>query len=492
MWANVPKELIEYFDYTWDDHFKKPTPTFLPRKDILNYIISRNSVDSALDNVKYNHTVTSVKYNASEEKFSVTVTDDKNSSSTTKFDRCIWAAGMNGYLEDPDDVDELLDDFEGKSMHSVEATETFKEHVKGKRVLLIGDSSSAEDLALRAVKLGAEKVYITSRTGDGDCCEMGAWPGGKVEVVYGQPYKILKGKTFKSQGVYWSEKKEKWRKDDDDEPKKMKDIDTAIMCTGYNANLECIDENLRFNDDIEWQVSKGWTMDNNAFTITFGNITPSQHLYPGATCQPDVYRGLLISNPNMMFVNETDDPVSPLLQIDVNAWTVLGYLTGDIEIPKEKDMVKANQKQLEAEMQIPFLRAGIDREYAGEIDDLDETHWSENAEDERVKIMDKQAAEFVVKVMARDAKIAKYPVDYGKYEKLSSTGQKIVELLEAGSYSRTSLSKDSKDYKWKTFRDVDPSRFKSAFTGTAACPLPGRWLDLKAPKGESTTLETVK
>lgn len=264
------------------------------------------------------------------------------------------------------------------------------------------------------------------------------------------------------------------------------------MCTGYNPNFEFLDKSLQFDDDVEWQVSKGWTMENNAFSVTFGVIPPSKHLFPGATCHPDIYRGCLISNPNMMYLCESDDPVSPLFQIDVNAWTILGYLTGEISIPKEKDMIKANQKQLEAEMQIPYLRAAIDREYAGEIDDLESTHWSENAEDERVKVMDRVTNEFVVKVMARDMKAAKYPVDFGDFKKLSPLGNKVVDLLEVTAKSRTGLKKDVPESKWMTFRDVDPSQFKSLFTGTPACALPGHWLDLQVDKGEPTKLSTIK
>jgi len=171
---------------------------------------------------------------------------------------------------------------------------------------------------------------------------------------------------------------------------------------------------------------------------------------------------------------------------------ILGYITGEIDIPKEKDMIKANQKQLEAEMQIPFLRAGIDLEYAGEMDDLDENHWSEDPEDERNVVMDKQSSEFVTKVLARDAKAAKYPVDYGKFEKLADKGQQLQKMLMASAYTRSKLKKDDPDAKWKTFRDSDPSVFKSIHTGTPACALPGRWLDISAEPGEPTKISTVK
>lgn len=100
----------------------------------------------------------------------------------------------------------MLEDYEGKVLHSMEATEDFQEHVKGKKVMLVGDSSSAEDLALRAVKLGAKHVYICARSGDGNCSDTKSWPSDKITVIYGPPYKVVKGTTFKCQGKYlWSQ-----------------------------------------------------------------------------------------------------------------------------------------------------------------------------------------------------------------------------------------------------------------------------------------------
>jgi trimethylamine monooxygenase len=58
-----------------------------------------------------------------------------------------------------------------------------KNAVKGKRILLIGDSYSAEDLALQCIKLGAENIYFTSRELQGSASYMGSWPDGKVEML---------------------------------------------------------------------------------------------------------------------------------------------------------------------------------------------------------------------------------------------------------------------------------------------------------------------
>ena len=46
LWSNIPKETVEFPDYTFEQHFKKEVPTYLPRSDLLQYIIERSrSVD---------------------------------------------------------------------------------------------------------------------------------------------------------------------------------------------------------------------------------------------------------------------------------------------------------------------------------------------------------------------------------------------------------------------------------------------------------------
>lgn len=493
LWANTPKELVEFYDYTFDDHLKKPTPSFLPRKDIFDYLIARNSVDGALDGVMYNHTVMSVTYDESSSKFTVKVRNDSTGEEAAGiYDRCIWAGGLHGTADRPSDILELMQEFNGKVMHSVEAGETFKDDVKGKKILMVGDSYSAEDLALRAVKLGAKHVYICARSGDGFASETKAWPKEKVSVIFGPPYKVQKGNGFKCQAVYWSEKKQRYRRDDDEEPVKVKDIDTVVLCTGYNPNLDCLDRSLQFDDERQWEITKGWQMDNNALTISIGSPKPSKVLDVGSTCYPDVYRGILISNPNMMFITETQDTDSPLLDLDVNASLVLGYLTGDVEIPKEKDMVKANQKQLEAEMQIPWFRMVMDPAYADEVNELPDGHWSENADDDRAIILNRMTSSLMVKRLARDMQTCGYPLDLGDWKKLSKLGDRLVDLIVTSHKARTNLREDSSDSSWKTFRDVGDGFFSSLHTGTACASLPGRWIDLKSGNNEPTTLATLK
>jgi len=246
-----------------------------------------------------------------------------------------------------------------------------------------------------------------------------------------------------------------------------------------------LEEKLRFDPDKTWEIKdKHWIMDNNAFTISLGNVTPSKLLTCGATVYPDIYRGILISNPKFMYIMESDDSESNLLEIDVNAHLVLSYLTGTAEIPKEKDMIKANDKQLLSEMQIPWLRSGMDRAYLAELADLDENHWSENAQDERCVKLERECKEFKAKILSRDMKAAKYPLDFGpKPEKLNDKANKFIDMLIAASKTRSTIPSSDKD--WRTFRDVqDPSVFTSLYTEMPSCPLPKHWIKIKFDKDD--------
>ena len=39
LWSNGPKECLEFADYSFDEHFGKPIPSFPPREVLYDYII---------------------------------------------------------------------------------------------------------------------------------------------------------------------------------------------------------------------------------------------------------------------------------------------------------------------------------------------------------------------------------------------------------------------------------------------------------------------
>jgi hypothetical protein len=288
--------------------------------------------------------------------------------------------------------------------------------------------------------------------------------------------------------VYWSVKKEKFRKDDDVQPTKVKDIDIIILATGYDANLEFLPESLQFDDEAEWSVPNGWKMENNALSLSLGKVTPDATLEGGNTCYPDVYRGLLISNPNMMFIHEVELSPCPILELDVLAHLLVAYLVGEKSIPTKQEMTKANQKQLEAEMQIPWLRASLDPVYQDEINEFDDQHWVNNSSDERVFILNQMANDLAVRRLARDMKDAKYPLNLGDWKSLNKNGKKVMDIITSVENTRSKRRSNSH----LTYRDFHLKETVSLFTGTKAAEMPESWLELKSKDSMSTILKSLR
>ena len=195
LWINGHKDGMELFDYTFEDHFKTPQPVYLPRQQILEYMMARVTKHGAIfQDVLFNTAVQSVTYDDALEQFVIVSRDKEGMISTRHFDKCIWASGLNGKPKIPKDVTNKLGDFKGQVVHSsamdklvgsssLSADGKNKNAVEGKRILLIGDSYSAEDLALQCIKLGAEKLLMTSRKSVGSATYMGSWPDDKDETM---------------------------------------------------------------------------------------------------------------------------------------------------------------------------------------------------------------------------------------------------------------------------------------------------------------------
>ena len=69
LWSNGPKECLEFADYSFDEHFGKPIPSFPPREVLYDYIIGRVSKGNIKSKVKFSTSVKSVNYNS--DKFEV-------------------------------------------------------------------------------------------------------------------------------------------------------------------------------------------------------------------------------------------------------------------------------------------------------------------------------------------------------------------------------------------------------------------------------------
>ena len=52
LWSNGPKECLEFADYSFDEHFGKPIPSFPPREVLYDYILGRVKKGNLKDKIK--------------------------------------------------------------------------------------------------------------------------------------------------------------------------------------------------------------------------------------------------------------------------------------------------------------------------------------------------------------------------------------------------------------------------------------------------------
>ena len=78
LWSNGPKECLEFADYSFDEHFGKPIPSFPPREVLYDYILGRAKKANVRKHIRFNTTVTNVIYNGSE--FEITSLNKKNNN----------------------------------------------------------------------------------------------------------------------------------------------------------------------------------------------------------------------------------------------------------------------------------------------------------------------------------------------------------------------------------------------------------------------------
>lgn len=525
VWSNIAKECFEFPDYTYQQHFGHSVPTFLPRKDLLQYFKQRTLINDVtlldegkheLHEIRYSTIVTNVSFDDNLNVFTVaTAPFDPNADKRHKyeatlveeFDYCIWAAGIRGKPRIPRSlltllrsgvclVDENINDtpFAGTILHSIHAISPEKliPAVNAKRVVLIGDSDSAVDLTLHALKLGASKVMVLSRSGYGDCCYMGSWPCRKspttqkmepiVEVHVALPFRVVEnGKSIECGPVLWNHEEGVYQVDESEDTIIVQDVDTVIFCTGYVPNTEFMSESLRVNAEelfsLCWTAPEDFTMRENPLTPDVGEVVPSRELGFSGNLIPGMYRSVLISNPKMMYIMDINSEY-PLLHLESEAWMCLAFCTGDMKFPAVGVVEEEMQKQMLEEMNIAYLRWSVDPNYFEALDELDDDHWTDDYTDSRTIQMNEEYLGYYVRLIARNLEESKYPVNFGTYGDLNDLGKKLVKLGLENIKLRHLLDPGNEEAEWKTFRDANPKGISSIYTGEIPTPLQKPWLEL--------------
>lgn len=281
LWSNGPKECLEFADYSFDEHFGRPIPSFPPREVLFDYISGRANKNNLRRFIKFNTACRWIAYDAERDQFDVTIEElTDNVTRTEQFDYVVVAVGHFSIPNTP--AFDGFESFPGRVLHAHDVRDA--QEFTGKDLLVMGSSYSAEDIALQCKKYGANSVTITYRT-----APMGfKWPEGIDEVPL---LTEVDGRTAHFQDGT------------------RRDVDAIILCTGYQHDFPFIDDSLRLRTE------------NLLYT-------------------PDLYKGVFwIDNPKMMYLGMQDQYYTFTL-FDAQAWYARDYVLGRLSLPSKKEMAE--------------------------------------------------------------------------------------------------------------------------------------------------------
>ncbi len=274
LWSNGPKECLEFADYTFDEHFGGPIPSFPPREVLHDYITGRAKKSNVRQYIQFDSPVRRIAYDAKSELFTVTV--ENRADGTSRAEEFDWVIVGTGHFSTPNFPEYPgFATFPGRILHSHDFRDAGE--FAGKDLLILGSSYSAEDIALQSLKYGAKSVTISYRSSP-----MGfGWPDGISEVpgldrVEGRTARFADGTA--------------------------QEVDAIILCTGYQHSFPFMDNELRLR--------------------TGNNLYPEK-LYKGVVWTP---------NPKLMYL-AMQDQYYTFSMFDAQAFYVRDVVLGRIELP---------------------------------------------------------------------------------------------------------------------------------------------------------------
>ena len=238
--------------------------------------------------IRFNHVVRQVTYNDSTDDFSVVAKnfDEDRDLPAQKFDYLIVATGHFSVPNVPSFPG--IDQFPGRIMHSHEFR--YANQFKDQKLLLVGSSFSADDIAIQTFKYGAKKIIVTHKGNP-----MGLkWP---PEITEKPLLTKIEGST-----VHFKD----GSKDD---------VDAIILCTGYLFYFPFLEERLR---------------------LKTANV-----FYP-----PGLYKGALLTqagNNKVLYIGMQNQYYSYTM-FDAQAKWAVNYITGEIKLPDSETMEKDIKK----------------------------------------------------------------------------------------------------------------------------------------------------
>ena len=275
LWSNGPKECLEFADYTFEEHFGRPIGSYPPRAVLWDYIKGR---------VEKSGVRKWVRFNIAGAHGDLVGRDARNSPSprmtapttvtySEEFDYVVVASGHFSMPNVP--YFEGFETFNGRVLHSHDFRDATE--FKGKDVLVVGRSYSAEDIGSQCYKYGAKSITVTYRSKP-----MGFnWPEGweqkpLLQKVVGKTAHFKDGST--------------------------KDVDAIILCTGYLHHFPFLTDDLKLKTD-----NRMWPLG----------------LYKGVVWE---------KNPALFYIG-MQDQFYTFNMFDAQAWYARDVILGRIKLP---------------------------------------------------------------------------------------------------------------------------------------------------------------
>lgn len=275
-------------DYSFEEHFGKPIPSYPPREVLADYIKGRVEKAGIRHWVKFRTPVRFVTYDESTEKFTLTSHDLKaNKQTTEQFDYVICCSGHFSTPNVPHF--EGIERFGGTVLHSHDFRDA--DHYKGKNVMVVGSSYSAEDIGSQCWKYGAATITACYRSSPMSFHFPDNWETKPLlQRVEGKTCHFIDGTS--------------------------KEIDVIILCTGYLHHFPFLSDEIRLITN-----NRLWT----------------RNLYQGVSFDPI---------PKMFYIG-MQDQFYTFNMFDAQAWWARDVILGRIALPASIEEKKAHEKPWE-------------------------------------------------------------------------------------------------------------------------------------------------
>ncbi|THK36524.1 NAD(P)/FAD-dependent oxidoreductase [Ensifer sp. MPMI2T] len=282
LWSNGPKECLEFADYSFEEHFGKPIASYPPRAVLWDYIKGRVEKANVRQWVRFNTPVRMVQFDGAREKFTVTAHDRvEDRMYDEEFDFVVVATGHFSTPNVP--FFEGVRSFNGRVLHAHDFRDALE--FKGKDILLVGRSYSAEDIGSQCWKYGAKSVTTSYRSKP-----MGfKWPENFEE----RPLLV----RLENRTAHFADGS-------------SKEVDALILCTGYQHHFPFLPDELRLKT-----ANRLWA--------------------------DSLYKGVIFDRNRQLFYIGMQDQFYTFNMFDVQAWWARDVMMGRIELPPE-DELKAN------------------------------------------------------------------------------------------------------------------------------------------------------